>query len=388
LWDLILDGLGGVLAAILGALYMHHSKRSRQRVAQFAAHADARGLTTATANAELDRREGMTIDLATKLAFLRSQGALDHVVECVKTHMAWVFLSERRAWKIKKPIRLPYLDHSTVERRRHSCLQELRLGRRLAANVYLDVVPLVAGPRGLALGGAGRIVDWLVVMRRLPSERMLPQMLARGAATPADADALGDVLVAFYRDAVRAPWSGASYRDRLRNTIVADAGELVERGAARSQIGAIVQAQLAGIERETVSLDRRIADGRVVDAHGDLRPEHVCLESPPVVIDPLEFDDELRMLDAASELVFFALECERLRATWFGSRVLARYAERSGDRVPPAVAALYRNQHALTRALIALRHLDDAEPADQPRWRAKADEYLSGTIGAAPAQAP
>lgn len=334
----------------------------------------------------------MTIGLAEKLAFLRSQAALDHVVECVETHMAWVFLSERRAWKIKKPVRLPYLDHSTVERRRHSCLAEVRLGRRLAANAYLGAMPLVAGPRGLEIDPvsladeAGQeIVDWLVVMRRLPAERMLPGMLARGAATPVDADALGDLLAAFYREAACAPWSGDDYRHRLRRTLVTDAGELVERGGSRSRIAAIVRAQLAAIAREAGALDQRIAEGRVVDAHGDLRPEHVCLESPPVVIDPLEFDDELRMLDAASELAFFALECERLRATWFGNRVLARYAERSGDRVPPAVLALYRNQHALTRALIALRHLDDAGRAAQPRWRAKADEYLASMVRVAPA---
>jgi len=141
--------------------------------------------------------------------------------------------------------------------------------------------------------------------------------------------------------------------------------------------------QLAFLERRAEAIDRRVALGRVVEGHGDLRPEHVCLEPPPVVIDPLEFDDELRLLDAASELAFLALECERLRAAWFGNRVVARYVERSGDRAPPPVIALYRNQHALTRALIALRHIDDAAPAQQPRWRAKADEYLSSMVPAA-----
>jgi aminoglycoside phosphotransferase family enzyme len=326
----------------------------------------------------------MTVELETKLAFLRSQGTLDHVGECIETHMAWVFLTEDRAWKLKKPVRMPYLDHTSLEQRHHSCVQELRLGRRLAANVYLDVVPLVAGPRGLALGGEGEIVDWLVAMRRLPAARMLPRMLAAGAATPADADALAELLVAFHRDAPRVPWSGADYRRRLRTTLVAQSAELVDRGAARARVDAIAAAQLAALDREAPLLDRRITDGRVVDAHGDLRPEHVCLESPPVVIDPLEFNDELRMLDAASELAFFALECERLRAAWFGNRLLVHYLERSGDRVPPAVFALYHNQHALTRALIALRHLDDATPADQPRWRAAADQYLVGLVRGVP----
>lgn len=326
----------------------------------------------------------MSVDPAAKLAFLRSQGGLDHAVECIETHMAWVFLSERRAWKLKKPVRLPYLDHSTVERRRHSCEQEVRLGRRLAPTVYLGVVPLVAGPGGLALDGAGEIVDWLVVMRRLPAERMLPRMLAEDSATPADADVLGDLLAAFYHEAARVPLRGVDYRNRLRATIVADAGELIDRGASRAQIEAIVQAQLTAIRREASALDARLAEGRVVDAHGDLRPDHVCLESPPVVIDPLEFDDDLRRLDAVSELAFFALECERLRAAWFGNRVLARCLERSGDQPPPAIVALYRSQHAMTRALIALRHIDDAPAAEQLRWRARADEYLrSIAVGAA-----
>jgi aminoglycoside phosphotransferase family enzyme len=83
----------------------------------------------------------------------------------------------------------------------------------------------------------------------------------------------------------------------------------------------------------------------------------------------------VRTLDAASELAFFALECERLGATWFGARVLARYCERSDDHVPASLLAVYRGQHALTRALIALRRIDDSEPADWPRWRAKCDDY-------------
>jgi aminoglycoside phosphotransferase family enzyme len=206
---------------------------------------------------------------------------------------------------------------------------------------------------------------------------MLPQMLARGEATDAHADALGGLLAGFYGAAHRASWGAMEYRRRLREQVVSVGGELVERGASSATVGRIVSDALAGIEREARALDARVAGGHVVDAHGDLRPEHVCFETPPVVIDPLEFDDDLRTLDAASELAFFALECERLGASWLADRVLARYSERSGDRVPAALLALYRAQHALTRALIALRHVDDAEPSEKPRWRAKAEDYLA-----------
>ncbi|HWU86550.1 MAG TPA: hypothetical protein VN253_04720, partial [Kofleriaceae bacterium] len=196
-------------------------------------------------------------------------------------------------------------------------------------------------------------------------------------ATAADADAVGDLLAAFYRDARPASWGGAEYRRRLRDEAAAVAGELIARGSPRARVAPIAQAQRDAVEREARSLDARIAAGRVVEAHGDLRPEHVCLETPPVVIDPLEFDDDLRTLDTASELAFFALECERLGAAWFGERVAERCAGCAGDRAPAAVAALYRSRHALTRALLALRHLDDAPAADHARWRARADDYLA-----------
>ena len=319
----------------------------------------------------------MRTELASKLAFLRASNAFDGVVEVIETHMSWVFLTERHAFKLKKPVRLPYVDYRTIERRRQSCENELRLGRRLALNVYDKVVALVSTASGLAIGGAGEIVDWLVVMRRLPGDLMLPQMLERGAATDAHADALGDLLGRFYSQALRASWDGAEYRRRLRELVVAVAGELVERGASRDTVGRIVRRELSGIDGHSRTLDARIADGRVVDAHGDLRPEHVCLETPPVVIDPLEFDDDLRTLDAASELAFLALECDRLGARWFADRVFASYTARAGDRVPASLVELYRGQHALTRAVIALRHLDDVAPCDQPRWRAKADDYLA-----------
>lgn len=324
----------------------------------------------------------MNAEPAAKLAFLRASSAFDGVREVVETHMSWVFLTDRHAFKLKKPVRLPYVDYRTIERRRQSCENELRLGRRIAPNVYEAVMPLVEGPKGLAIGRDGVIIDWLIVMRRLPTDRMLPAMLARHEATAADAEALGDLLAGFYRVARRARWDGDEYRRRLRELVVTVGGELVERGALRTTVGSIVRAVLAGIATEARALDARIDEGRVIDAHGDLRPEHVCLETPPVVIDPLEFDDDLRTLDAASELAFFALECERLDASWFADHVLGRYAEQSGDPMPAPLVALYRGQHALTRALIALRRVDDASPADRPRWRAKADDYFARALPA------
>lgn len=319
----------------------------------------------------------MAVSLADKLAFLGTPGRLDTVADTIETHMSWVFLTAHRAYKLKKPIALPYLDHRTLARRRVSCEKEYALGLRLAPTVYLGVVPLVATPHGLALDGDGEVVEWLVEMRRLPATAMLPHALESGSATLGDADAVGDALAQFYARAPRAGWSGADYVRRMRDLITTYSAELAARGLPREPLAHATATLLADLERTTELLVQRIADGRVVDAHGDLRPEHICLEHPPVIIDPLEFDDALRTLDAASELAFFAMECERLGAAWFSAQVVARYADVSGDHAPHELVALYRGQHALARALIAVRHIADAPVADHARWRRKADNYLA-----------
>jgi aminoglycoside phosphotransferase family enzyme len=276
--------------------------------------------------------------------------------QVIETHMSRVVLTDRHAFKVKKPVLLAYVDYRTAEQRRASCEKELRLGRRLAATVYEKVTRVHDEP--------------MVVMRRLPADRMLPAMLARRAATRADADAVGDLLADFYARSPSVAWGGGAYVQRILRLVRTDGAEVVARGGPRDAAAHV----LAAIEQGAFALAARAR--HVVDAHGDLRPEHVCLETPPVIIDPLEID-ELRLLDPASELAFFVMECERLGAAWFAERVLVRYSTRTGDVPPPAVLELYGAQHALTRGLIALRRLDDVGPADRARWRAKAADYLA-----------
>ena len=121
----------------------------------------------------LSRSIQRDIPLETKVAFLRRAASFPEQtaqVEAVETHMSWVFLTERHAYKLKKPVRTPFLDFSSIASRRRHCEAEVSLNRRLARGVYLDTVRLAADPAGkLQLGGKARVVDWLVKMRRLPA---------------------------------------------------------------------------------------------------------------------------------------------------------------------------------------------------------------------------
>ena len=320
--------------------------------------------------------------LAEKVAFLCTPEAYPSQparIELKETHMSCVFLANRHVWKLKKPVRYDYLDFSTVEARKKDCELEVELNRRLAPDVYLGVVPLVSDPRGrIHVGGEGRIIDWLVMMRRLPKDRMLDAAIEAHAVGREDIRSVGILLAGFYKRAKRIPWSPAAYAMRLRTAAEECARDLCrpEYALPAALIESIRTDLVSVIGRETPMLDNRVQQGKVVDAHGDLRPEHICLGPAPVIIDCLEFNADFRALDPLSELAFLGLECERLNAPWVGELILDVYQRETGDRPPKPLVIYYKKHHAFVRAKIAVWHLKDPDVRDPAKWIGKAKDYL------------
>lgn len=320
--------------------------------------------------------------LEAKITFLsdpRSYPEAPRRVEAIETHMSWVFLTDRHAWKLKKPSRVNHHDLGTVEARREHCNMEVRLNRRLSENVYLGVLPLVVDAgANLRLAAAGTAVDWLVHMRRLPAQRMLDRLITSGALRDGELRPFVALLAGFYRACAPVPLLPGQFRARFAAGIADNARELHlrEGGLPAALVDEICARQLATLERDAALFERRIAEGRVVEGHGDLRPEHVCLEPRPQVIDCLEFSHSLRIVDAAEELGYLALECERLGAPGLKRDLFDSYAELSGDRPPPVLVDFYQTYHACVRAKLAVWHLLDPTQRDRARWPAQANAYL------------
>jgi aminoglycoside phosphotransferase family enzyme len=300
-------------------------------------------------------------------------------VEAIETHLSWIFLTERHAYKLKKPQRFDHYDLGSVEARRRHCAMEIRLNRRLTDDVYLGAVTLARADDGrLRLEGEGDVVDWLIEMRRLPRELMLDQSIARGAVRDRDLLALVEVLARFYRICPPAPLRGPEFRAHFAARLAHHVSELSRFGEVLpvALVEELGERQLTFLEREGGLFDERVDRGFVVEGHGDLRPEHVCLETRPQIIDCLEFSRELRTVDCAEELGFLALECERLGAARIKGELFEAYGTISGDRPPAALVDFYQSHHALSRARLAIRHLDDPAPRDPARWPRQARDYL------------
>lgn len=321
--------------------------------------------------------------LGAKVAFLSrpaSYAEPTQRVEVLETHMSWVFLTDTTAWKLKKPVRSSHLDLGTEAARRANCEEELRLNRRLSDDVYLGSVPLALdAQRGLRLGGGDNVVDWLVKMRRLPGERMLDRLLRERTLRREDLVRAIERLARFYRDAAPVEMLPVQYRARFVAEIAENRRELGAPvyGLPLEWVEVICAQQLVVLEHQPGLFDERAFTGRIVEAHGDLRPEHICLEERPQIIDCLEFSHGLRLLDPVDELGFLALECERLGAPELATTIFGTYTAVTGDAPPAVLVHFYQSYRACVRARIAIRHLADAAPREPAKWPAQARAYLA-----------
>jgi len=290
-------------------------------------------------------------------------------VECRETHISWVFLSGRYVYKLKKPVRFDFLDYSTPALRRQACEAEVRLNQRLAKGVYLAVVPITLEPGGtLALGGKGPAVDWLVKMRRLPAERMLDELIRRGQLSSAEIDGLAAFLARFYHCASPLTLGAWGYRQAIDGHIRANRRELLNpmHELPATVVKRAHTAQLRFLQLETAQIEARVCDGRIVDGHGDLRPEHICLEPDPIIFDCIEFNDEFRRIDVADELAFLAMECDALGAEPLGRRILDSYSRENHDRISDGLVSFYKSYRACVRAKVAVLSAAPKKSAAQP----------------------
>lgn len=319
--------------------------------------------------------------LAAKVRWLRQPATYPHTpqrIEAIETHMSWVFLADDYVYKLKKPVRRDFLDFSTLEARRRNCEEELRLNRRLAPEVYLNVVPLTIDAAGtVRLGGQGEVLDWLVRMRRLPAECMLDYAIRHGTVRDDEIRRLALRLAEFYAASAPIRMGPDEYRQRFEADIRATRQELLlpRYGLPPELTERIAAAQLRFLTRHPALFDQRVYDERIIEAHGDLRPEHICLRPEPVIIDCLEFNRELRLLDSADELAFLALECERLGAA-VGAAILETCCEALNDAPPPDLVRFYKSYRAFLRAKLSIWHLRDDDVTQPAKWFDRASAYL------------
>jgi hypothetical protein len=302
-------------------------------------------------------------------------------VELRETHISWVVLAGELAYKIKKPLRLPFLDYGSLQRRHELCREELRLNRRLAPTVYRAVRAIVPAPGGVRIADedSGGALEYAVEMRRYDEDATLARRQAAGTAGEPEIEAVGRHLAAFHH--------GGEIPADPERAVPAFEAMLEENFSTLRDLGATdvddaARLAAAVVTRRAHEMRGRARSGLVRDGHGDLRAEHVLLEHGIEVVDCVEFDPALREIDVGFDVAFLAMDLWR-RDERLARVLMAAYRAAGGDPGDDQLVAFFAAQRALIRAKVALMRAGQVEGADRDRRRTDAEALLelAGRLG-------
>ena len=308
--------------------------------------------------------------------------------DLIETHISWVLLAGDHAYKIKKPVRLPFVDYSTLPARRHFCEEELRLNRRLAPSLYLGLTRITGSHGAPQLEGSGPVLEYAVRMRRFPAGALFGERLQAGMLTSGNVDQLAKLLAHFHSGGADFnPPPGIATAERRRDAALAafnGAAPLASQ-AEQSHLRDWLDAGAAAL---TPLWTARRNRHHVRECHGDLHLDNVvCLDGEVAAFDCIEFDQALRYIDVVDDVAFAVMDFSARGRDDFAFRLLNGWLDRTGQHAAlPALrfSVVYR---ALVRAQVARlrgagheaaarRYLDNAVS-----WTRPAQARLSITHG-------
>ncbi len=308
--------------------------------------------------------------------------AFDHPVRDVRvldTHISWVVLTGDFAYKIKKPIRLAFLDYSTLEKRRHFCELELELNRRWSPGIYLDVVPICGTFEEPVVGGSGTPIEYAVKMIQFPQGAQLDRLLAAGQLTDTDMVELAESVAATHAALpVCDAMTPAAFFAAIRQAML-DNFDYLQDGVDPDTVGRLDAWTRQSLDDGRERLQARYASGHVRECHGDLHLRNlVRLPSGVFPYDCVEFSVELRTIDVISDVSFLFMDLvsrDQPRLAW---SFINRYLECTGDYAGVPVLGLYTVYHALIRAKIAaIRAIERASDAERQQDREETAHYCA-----------
>ena len=283
--------------------------------------------------------------------------------ECVRvtvleTHISYVLLTGKHAYKIKKSVNLGFLDFTTLAARRFYCEQELRLNRRLAPALYLDVVAITGTIDAPVLGGDGPVLEYAVKMHEFSQEALASQLLSRNELAAADIDVLAAKVAAFHATIeVAAPDSAFGRPDdilRIALQNFARIRPLLATPADRAELDALaLWAEREHQVRQTAFHERQ-RGGFVRECHGDLHLGNIArIDGEITIFDCIEFNDAMRWIDVMSEVAFTVMDLQDRGRGDLGQRFLNAYLEITGDYAGLSVLRFYLAYRAMVRAMVA-----------------------------------
>ncbi len=331
-------------------------------------------------NSRCNLADALVKDGSRMVAALRNSACYSHSARdlaVMETHISWVVLAGAYAYKIKKPVNMGFLDFSSLAARRYYCEEELRLNRRFAPDLYLEVVPITGEVDAPHVGGSGPVIEFAVKMRRFEQTALLDAKLARGELDGIAVEALARKIAAFHIIAPNALTTpGIDPAVGLLTPALENFRQMLPLLESADDVEALTQLRawtLTEHQRPAGLLAKRLAEGRIRECHGDLHLGNIVqINGEPTPFDCIEFNPALRWIDVVSEVAFLVMDLEAHGRRDLAWAFLNTYLEAGGDYDGIAVLPFYLVYRALVRAKINLIRATQAVAASDQRLGALA----------------
>jgi hypothetical protein len=295
-------------------------------------------------------------------------------IELVQTHISFVFLTSNFAYKVKKAVNLGFLDFTTLEKRHFFCEKELKLNRRLCRDMYLEVVPINKSD-AIKVKGEGETVEYAVKMKRMPQEKMMSKLLEKNKVDERLVDRIAKIIAEFHSKAetsrrisefgslaiIETNWKEnfAQTEEYVGKTISTEDFKLI-----REKVGDF-------IKRKAHLFEKRIAEDRVRDCHGDIHSGNIFVTDGIYIFDAIEFNERFRYSDVAADVAFLAMDLDFRERTALSNFFVERYVKYSGDQELMSLLPFYKCYRAYVRGKVVSFKLEDPSIRDQEKSAAK-----------------
>lgn len=313
-------------------------------------------------------------------------------VQVVQTHISVVFLAGDLAYKIKKPVNFGFLDFTSLEKRKFFCNQEVVLNSRFSEGIYLGVVGICRGPTGINLIGEGEEIEYAVLMKRVPSECLMLELLRQDKVTPGLLDTLADRIAHFHSRAasgkeISAYGSPQIIRHNLTENFE-QARPYISRTIDEQVFDEAYELSTRFLDENHDLIETRVREGHIRDCHGDLHVDHVVVLNGIMLYDCIEFNDRFRYSDTASDLAFLLMDLDYRGYPAFAERVARRYSAASGDTDILRLLGFYKSYRAFVRGKVIGFTLDEPEISEAEKQSAidAAGEYFKLSLASLKAE--
>lgn len=290
-------------------------------------------------------------------------------IKSVQTYHSYIFLTGKYAYKIKKPVKYPYFDFTTLQKRKSTLEKEVRLNKRTSEGIYIKVLPIREKDGKIKIGGMGKTIEYALKMKEIPQEAMMTKLLKENKIDKKIIEKLAKIIANFHLNAKTSKridrFGSLRIIKYIWNEHFSQTEDFKNRTITEEQFNLIKEKIFSFIDQNKKLFEKRVLENKIRDCHGDLYSDSIFIADKIYIIDAVEFNDRIRCHDVASDIAFLAMDLDARGRPDLSDYLIQKYIELTKDFELKKLLNFYKCHRAYVRGKVNSFKSADAVPAEE-----------------------